>query len=443
MGEENLQKGLQEYLRTYAYSDATWDQLIQILDKRIDLDLKEWSKIWVKEAGMPSIKMNIEVIDKQIKNIHLAQSDPFEKGRIWPQQLSIKLFYEDAENNHVFKTDFNQSEMNLDQSIGLAEPKMISLNSQGSAYGYFELDSGSKAFLMENINALESPHERGIAWLSLWENMLNENLDKIQLFELQLNSLEFETDPLLIGRILSQTSNIYWQFFNQTDRDKWGIKTEHKLWNILNETEDIGLKKNYFNSYKNIALSEMALQNLYEIWKGTKKVKNLSLSDNDQTSLAYMLALKLSSKSREIINEQMDRINNLDRKAQIKFVAPALSAVDSERDAFFQSLRNPVNREHERWVVTSLNYLNHPLRADYSIKYLNESLELLQEIQLTGDIFFPALWLDAILGGYQSEEAAQIVHQFLKNHPDYPEHLKLKILQSSDFLFRSQQIVTK
>ena len=440
-GEDNLQKGLQEYLKTYAYSDATWDQLIQILDKRIDLDLEKWSNIWVKEAGMPNIKTSIEVMDDQIKNIQLTQSDPFEQGRIWPQQLAIEMFYEDDANNKKFSADFNQAEIDLEQSIGLEEPNLMLLNSKGSAYGYFELDSGSKAYLLKNINSLKNPLERGIAWLSLWENMLNENLDKVKLFKLQLNSLETETNPLLIGRILSQTANIYWQFFSQADRDDWGLETEKKLWNALNKTEDIGLKKNYFNSYKSIALSEDALQNLYTIWKGTQKINDLILSDNDQTSLAYMLALKLPGKSQEIINEQMDRISNLDRKAQIKFVAPALSAVDSERDAFFQSLKNPTNREHERWVVTALGYLNHPLRADYSIKYLNESLELLQEIQLTGDIFFPKQWLDAVLGGYQSQEAANIVNQFLELNPNYPENLKGKILQSADFLFRAQRLV--
>ncbi len=442
MGEDKLKEGLQEYLKTYAYADATWDQLIQILDKRIDIDLEKWSNIWVKEAGMPTIKTSIEVINDQIKNIHLTQSDPFKKGRIWPQQLAVEMFYNNDSNNKKFKVDFNQTEIKLKQGIGIEEPNMILLNSHGSAYGYFELDSGSKEYLLKNINTLESPLERGIAWLSLWENMLNENFDKTALFQLQLSALETETDPLLIGRILSQTSTIFWQFFSSTDREKWGAESEQKLWILLNQTQDVGLKKNYFNSYKSIALTDQALQNLYKIWEGTQKVKNLSLSDNDQTSLAYMLALKLPVKSQAIMVEQTDRISNPDRKSQIKFVAPALSSIDSERDSFFQSLKNPTNREQERWVVTALGYLNHPLRADYSIKYLNESLELLQEIQLTGDIFFPKQWLDAVLGGYQSKEAMEIVNHFLELNPNYSENLKGKILQSSDLLFRSQKIVT-
>jgi hypothetical protein len=58
------------------------------------------------------------------------------------------------------------------------------------------------------------------------------------------------------------------------------------------------------------------------------------------------------------------------------------------RDAFFASLKQENNREKEAWVVLALGYLHHPLRLSTSEKYLPESLALLEEIQLTGDIFF-------------------------------------------------------
>ena len=37
---------------------------------------------------------------------------------------------------------------------------------------------------------------------------------------------------------------------------------------------------------------------------------------------------------------------------------------------------------------------------------------------------------------HKSKEAAQIVENFLKNNPDYPEHLKNKALESSYILLR-------
>ena len=65
------------------------------------------------------------------------------------------------------------------------------------------------------------------------------------------------------------------------------------------------------------------------------------------------------------------------------------------------------------------------------------SLELLEEIQETGDIFFPKAWLDATLGGHSSPEASRIVRSFLDEHPLYAPRLRAKILQSAHLLFRA------
>ncbi len=66
---------------------------------------------------------------------------------------------------------------------------------------------------------------------------------------------------------------------------------------------------------------------------------------------------------------------------------------------------------------------------------------MLEEIQRTGDIFFPKRWLDATLSGHSSEGAAEMVCQFLVGHPGYPGRLRGKILQSADPLFRAAAIL--
>jgi len=80
------------------------------------------------------------------------------------------------------------------------------------------------------------------------------------------------------------------------------------------------------------------------------------------------------------------------------------------------------------------------LRNKDSEKYILPSLELLEEIQRTGDIFFPARFINATLSGHQSVNAKNIVNQFLKDHPNYTPALKLKILQAADNLFRASII---
>jgi len=90
-------------------------------------------------------------------------------------------------------------------------------------------------------------------------------------------------------------------------------------------------------------------------------------------------------------------------------------------------------------VEQAMAFLNHPSRQNEAVEYILPALDKLQEIQRTGDIFFPKNWLDALLKGHSSRKAADVVKQFLNEHPNYPENLKLKILQSADHLLRQEK----
>ena len=93
-------------------------------------------------------------------------------------------------------------------------------------------------------------------------------------------------------------------------------------------------------------------------------------------------------------------------------------------------------------MLEGLSYLHHPLRAGSSKKYVTQSLDMLWDIQRTGDIFFPKRWLDATLGGDNTRDVADMVRGFLKDLPaNYPDRLRNITLQSADELFRAADIV--
>jgi len=175
------------------------------------------------------------------------------------------------------------------------------------------------------------------------------------------------------------------------------------------------------------------------LFRSTTVIEGLNLSESDFIDLASDLAIKRPDQAEEITNTQLDRIENADRRRRFEFASPALSADQQTRDQFFESLSEPDNRAREPWVLDGLRALHHPLRTGSSEKYLLPSLELLQEIQQTGDIFFPARWLSASLGNYRSQSAVDTVREFLAERPDYNRQLRLKILQAADRLFRAEK----
>jgi aminopeptidase N len=166
-------------------------------------------------------------------------------------------------------------------------------------------------------------------------------------------------------------------------------------------------------------------------------IPGLTLAEPDEAGMALDLAVRGVSGAASILEEQRSRFTNPDRLARFEFVLPALSSDPAVRDAFFQSLGDVRNRRREPWVLEGLSYLHHPLRADSSRQYVLPSLEMLEEIRRTGDIFFPRSWMGATLGGHSSPEIAATVRAFLDERPDYPVRLRRIVLQSADMLFRA------
>jgi aminopeptidase N len=439
LGEGVLRDGLREYLTAWAFDNATWLDLIGVLDARSELDLRAWSRSWVEEPRRPTVFMTPSLReDGSVAALRLGQSDPAEEDRLWTQRLGVLLAYGDSARLMPVKLD--RASLTLAGVEGLPSPDYILPNGRGVAYGLFVLDTASLEYLLQNAPSLPDALTRGIVWLSLWEAMLEGRVPQTQIVDLAITALRSEADALLAERVLAYLRTAYWRFLSESERRERAAQIEATLWDLVQEAATPSDKATYFNTFRSIALTDPALERLREIWAEEAGIPGLTLSESDYTRLALELAVREVQDWDQILEEQAERIENPDRKERFEFVRPALSANPLVRERFFQSLSDAANREHEPWVLEGLSYLHHPLRAPSSERYILPSLELLEEIQATGDIFFPKRWLDATLGGHGSASAAAMVRGFLEERPDYPSRLKGKILQSADGLYRAASL---
>ena len=92
MGEEDFRSGIQEYLTTYAYSNATWPNLIAILDRYTEEDLAQFSDVWVHQKGMPHISLRVED-----NKLIASQADPLSRDILWRQSFDCRVIYSSGE----------------------------------------------------------------------------------------------------------------------------------------------------------------------------------------------------------------------------------------------------------------------------------------------------------------------------------------------------------
>ncbi|MEH3112461.1 M1 family aminopeptidase [Pedobacter terrae] len=435
MGRDDFQKGIREYLKKYSYGNATWNDLIAILSKYSKSDLFSWNKVWVNEPGRPAFSYHIIYDQDKISHFSLNQNSEQGQARIWPQSFTVKLVY--PSYSKLLVVNAKTAKTDLIEAKGLPKPQYILFNANGAGYGLFPIEKE----MMANLYHISDPLERASAYINAYENMLSGKDSKPkELLAIFLQGLAVEKNEMNLRLITGYLTNIYWTFLKDDVRNVMHESMEKSIWNAIERQQTQNNKKILFNAYQNVYLSAEAGRRMYDFWLKQTAPDGIKLLEDDYSALALTLALKTDT-ANTILKEQLARTKNEDRKNRLVYLMPALSLAVKERDLFFNSLKDRKNRQKEAWVTTALSYLHHPLRQKTSVRYLKESLDLLTEIQKTGDIFFPQSWLAATFSTYNNEEANAVVQDFLKSHPDYNPKLKEKILQTTDNLRRAQQIV--
>ncbi len=311
----------------------------------------------------------------------------------------------------------------------------------GVGYGSFELDAGSLDYLLAHLPEISDPLTRGAAWVTLWDQMLDRRASPAALITLALTALPRETDEQNVQRILNYAEQAYWRFLPAAERPALTPKLESTLRAGLSKAGTASLKSTWFSALRDVAQSPAVVDWLGRVWNRTTEVPGLTLAEPDYITLAQRLALLQPARAAAILDAQAARITNPDRRERFVYVQPSVSPDQAVRDGFFAKLKDPAFRQREPWVLEALSYLHDPLRAQSSEKYLPDSLNLLLDIQRTGDIFFPKRWMDATLAGHSSASAAQVVKRFMADLPrEYPDRLRRVILSASDDLFRASGI---
>lgn len=435
LGKETFKNGIQEYIATFAYKNAVWGELIDILDKKSKTDIAAWSNVWVNSSSRPIFKDSITYdAHNQISSFELFQKAEDNSEKIWPQTFEIIFVY--ANNTKTFTVNMVDNMFHLKETLGLPKPKAIIYNSNAEGYGVFPFQSEQ----LDVINTLSDQVARGYTYINVFENMLNGDIVPSTALKLFLKGLNDEENELLIGLISRYTTTVFWKYLTDEQRIFYQKEITDQVWTKLQEKLPANIKKTLFSTFSSIGYTDKSLQRLYNIWKKNIKIEDLKLNDDDYNELAMNLALYGHPDSENILVSAEESISNPDKLNRFKFLLPSLSNDLQTKNTFFKSLKKEENRAKESWVANAMNNLNHPLHQKESIQYLRASLDLLDEIQKTGDIFFPKRWLSSTIGNYTSPKADEILQTFFHENPDLNPSLKSKVLQASDDLRRVQNL---
>ncbi|WP_420151361.1 M1 family metallopeptidase, partial [Spirosoma sp.] len=273
MGKTALRDGLRDYLKKYAFNNATWSDLIAILDARTPTDLTAWNHIWVNETGRPAFTYRLEKQAGKISRLTISQRGEDGSKRVWPQGFEVALVYPNRVEE--LTVAMNQADVDLAEAVGKAVPSFVVFNSSGQGYGIFPVDTS----MISQLATLTNPVTRAATYINLYENMLTGQISPITLSTTYQNLLKSKSEELNLRLLTTQLADLFWTFTRPNNRPALAASIEQASWQAMERETAPGKKKLLFRLYQNISLSRNAQDQLYRIWNDQKAPAAVTLTE--------------------------------------------------------------------------------------------------------------------------------------------------------------------
>ena len=314
VGEETFRDGLREYLQAHEFGNASWADLVEILDRRSPLDISAWSTAWVTEEGRPTVTTVLQTEQGNIARLAFAQRDNRNRSLLWPQQLAVVLGYGSA--TRELDVALDGTETDVAAAKGLPAPDWVLPTGRGLGYGFFELDPATLRFLGQSLHTIRDPLTRGAALVTLWESMLEGQVDPPLVLDAVLRALPHEADEINLQLLLDYLRAAFWRFTAPDERRARAASIESLLEAGLAKSTTSSARAAWFTTLRSVAVTPPTIARLERIWSREERVPGLTLSEVDETDLALDLAVRGVARADEILTTQLGRIANVDRKAR-------------------------------------------------------------------------------------------------------------------------------
>ena len=417
MGAPEMQTGLQKYLNDHVFKNASWDELVSALDEAApSANVKQFSEVWVKQKGMPTIHTTY-------KNGHLVitQNDPYHRGIVWPQKFQVRLVY-DLGTSRTITVDMKEATRTIRVND---KPDYIIPNYNGKGYGHFTLDNEYAVLLPKRLITTRSDLHRYALLQTIHDNYLLGRIPPIHFAELN-RMMMTEQNPLIISATIDHMFRI--AFDMPAEQRK---TLELCMMDLIDKNPSKDMRQLMIRKLSTHATAPELIDRIYTIWQ---QHSDPLLSEQDYMNMAYRLAILRSDTSGPILAAQRKRLKTDDERREFDYISRVCTSDPMLRVRLFNEMLKPQNREKEPWALKAFQLLNADVYEPQSNVYIESGLKSLQYIEQTSDIFFPTNWLKALLAEHKSREARLTVEKFINNNPNYPEHLRRKILEAAWFL---------
>ncbi len=440
VGERAFQRGVQQFLRTYSYGNASWRELLSAIGTAAGTDLSTWGAQWILRPGMPIVEQQITIRNGRIARLRLSQraAQPQLSGTgAWPIKLQVLLAYADGSSRRI-PVEMRTTALDVQAARGAPAPDFVFANDGDFGYALVLPDSASVLWLEQHIGSVRDDLLRAMLWGSLWDMVRESRLAPERFAAVAMREIPREVDEQLVGTLVGRMSTALTRYAASTVRDSLLPVAESLLLRAAGDSaRAYGPRKTFLDATINLARGPTALARL-DRWLDADSILGLPLRAPTRWAIVTRLVSRSAPTAEARLAAETRRDSTTEGRRQA-FVAGAARPDSATKRVLFDRWFQDATL-NEEWVTSSTRSFHDPEQSALSFKYLVPSLDTLSWIQQNRRIFFLGSWLGAAIGGQQSPDALRAIDEWLAKRPALPLDLRQKVLQARDELERTVRI---
>jgi len=442
VGKDRFRAGVQRFLKTHAYGNATWQQLLEAIGAAAGRDLTSFGEHYMLRAGMPVIETELRIENDRIAELALVQRParnlPGDRGGWWPGRVQLRLGYRERPDTTIAVT-FAGARTTVPAVKGLPAPAYVWANDGDYGYGLFLADTRSATWFLEHLPEVRDPLLRAMGWGAVWDLVREAALAPTDFLDAALAALPRENDEnianALLGRMLTASSR-----YLQAEA---AARVQPRLEQLLlqragDQTLSYGLRKAAFDALLANARTQQGRTVLRAYLDGSRSFEGKPIAQVSRWVAVRRLVALGETDAAALIDRETQRDTTPER-TRAAYIARAAVPDQQNKDRYFDGYLNDPAL-NEEWVTASLGAFNDPMRPELTLRYLRPALEKAEWIRDHRRIFFLPRWLESFIEGQSTAEALRIVDDFLNANPALSIDVRRKILQSRDELERTVRI---
>ena len=440
VGDTAFRDGLRNYLRTHAYGNATWRDLLAAVGGAARRPLDAWGSSYIRRPGMPVLAQRMQLRDGRISKLTIEQrpARALSGAAPWPARVEVLLGYANAPPVRI-PVEL-KGRVTAVRAAGRPAPDFVFVNASDFGYALVDLDDRSVAWLEAHIGEVRDDFLRAMLWGALWDQVRDARLEPARFARAALRELPHEQDEQIVPVLLGRVSRVVTAYLSTELRERLRPDLERVLLaGATDSARAYGVRKNHLDGYIALAQSPAALGTVDALLDSATAAGAPLRSPTRWAIVTTLVARQAPSADARLAAEaRRDSTTEGRRRAFVAGAARPDSATKAEYWARYFGDRDL----NEDWVTASLRAFHDPARDELTRPYLVPALDSLKWIQQHRRIFFLGSWVGATLDGQRSAGALAEVDAFVRQRTNLPRDLREKILQGRDELERTVAIRT-